>query len=387
MPLLDEIDDMVSGRGETAGLRITAQYRSVGGPNSKVNPPRYMTDDAKMPYIIEKRFDAAGQEAEAVLLDSIQAQANRAEEALLELADSGRVDLPWLQLEMDVDGWHVRLTSLDAPHRSRDAYFRDSLSAGTKFEETEIGRTLRRADIHALRPYFEHSPADLVFGFWDSQRGGRQTRLARSYVSELIGWHPQAGSRAAGRFDPLVNMKADASRVERGRDGSWELNEKGKSRLSEVNLGMVPPAASVSGVSVRAIQRLAYLNGIGLARLGFAESSGQASDHEVNVSARATLAALAIVADRAAFAGAGVFLRSGCDLVLEGEELTLVRRGGEETPVNITLDEAIATFEAALARARSLGLGWRSGALPLTPQPNLAALIEQAYLRASAEEG
>jgi CRISPR-associated protein Csb1 len=182
-------------------------------------------------------------------------------------------------------------------------------------------------------------------------------------------------------------MKADASRVERGRDGSWELNEKGKSRLSEVNLGMVPPAASVSGVSVRAIQRLAYLNGIGLARLGFAESSGQASDHEVNVSARATLAALAIVADRAAFAGAGVFMRSGCDLVLEGEELTLVRRGGEETPVNITLDEAIATFEAALARARSLGLGWRSGALPLTPQPNLAALIEQAYLRASAEEG
>jgi CRISPR-associated protein Csb1 len=105
------------------------------------------------------------------------------------------------------------------------------------------------------------------------------------------------------------------------------------------------------------------------------------------VAARATLAALAIVADRAAFAAAGVFLRSGCDLVLEGEELALVRRGGEETPVDITLGEAIATFEAALTRAREVGLGWRSGALLLTPQPNLAALIEQAYLRASAEEG
>ncbi|MGH9172407.1 MAG: type I-G CRISPR-associated RAMP protein Csb1/Cas7g [Acidimicrobiales bacterium] len=385
MALLDVIRDMVSGTGEIAGLRITARYRPVGGPTSKVSPPRYKTDPGDGPYVVEDRYNHEGVPAPVVLLDSIQAQANRAERALLGLADTGRIELPWLQLETDVDGWHVRLTSLDAPHRSRDAYFRDSLLDGDDFEKSGIGRGLRRAEVHALRAYFEHSPADLVFGFWDSQRGGRQVRLARSYLSETIGWDPRTGVRAAGRFDPLVNMKADAFPVRR-EGGTWYPDEKGKTKLSEVNLGMVPPGPGPGGVSVRSIERVAYLNGIALARLGFAESAEEVPDVEVDIAARTTLAALAIVADRAAFAGPGVFFRSGCDLVYESEELAFVRRGGEESPVVIELDDALSTLHDALDLARVAGLAWRAGPLRLTPQPNLAQLIETAYLRAPSDE-
>jgi CRISPR-associated protein Csb1 len=385
MSLLDDFGEMVSGRGDIAGVRITAWYRPVGGPAAKVSPPRYLTGDRQKPYIEERRYGPDGELVPVVLIDSVQAQANRVEEALLRLAEGGRIELPYLELATEVDGWYVRLSSLDAPHRSRDAYFRDSLLGGQDFEATEVGRALRRAEPRSMRPYFEHSPTDLVLGFWDSQRGGRQTRLARSYLSETIGWGPEQGTRGAGRFDPLVNMGADASRVKKDAAG-WELDEKGKTKLSEINLGMVPPAPAPGGVSVKAIQRVAYLNGVSLSRLGFAVSADASPDEPTDLAGRTTLAALALVGDRAAFAGPGVFLRSGCDLVLEREELAFVRRGGEETSLDLGLDEAIDLFVSALAGARAAGLAWRGGALRLEPKAGLRELIEMAYLRAPAEE-
>lgn len=389
MVLIDDLEAMVSGDGDVAGLRVSAWYRPVGGRASKLSPPTYLGEQrgAKR-YVCERRYDHAGELAQVVLLDSIQAEANRCEEALLQLADSGRLALPYLELVAEVAGWHVRLTSLDAPHRSRDAYFRDSMLDDTDFEKSEIGLALRRAERHALRPFLEHSPADIVFGFWDSQRGGKQTKISRAYVSEMIGWVPEVGERAAGRFDPLVNMLADASHITRdaGDRSGWRLDEKGKGKLSEVNLGMVPPAPGIGGVSVQSVQRVAYLNGIALSRLGFATSAADLPDPTADVPARALLAALAVVADRAAFARAGVFLRSGCDLVLEREELHWVRRGGDDVAVTIDLDAALAAYADAVDRVRSVGLGWRPGALRLGPKDNLRQLLEQAYVRAPAEE-
>lgn len=88
MTLVDDIDEMVGGAGDIAGVRITAWYRPVGGRSAKVSPPRYVDTDSG--YIYEKRYRSDGELGKVVLLDSIQAQANHCEEALHGLAGQGR---------------------------------------------------------------------------------------------------------------------------------------------------------------------------------------------------------------------------------------------------------------------------------------------------------
>jgi CRISPR-associated protein Csb1 len=65
----------------------------------------------------------------AVLLDSVQFQANRAEVALLRARRSGRVSVPLVQVEHHGEV-AVVLTSLEFPHRYADAYLKNSLLDG-----------------------------------------------------------------------------------------------------------------------------------------------------------------------------------------------------------------------------------------------------------------
>jgi len=97
----------------------------------------------------------------------------------------------------------VTLTSLEFPHRSADAYLRDSTVDGVPFDHSEVGRALQAADLTNASSLFAYDPGSLVFGAWNSHRKGRQAKIPRIYSSELVGWHPQSGSRMAGWMDPF----------------------------------------------------------------------------------------------------------------------------------------------------------------------------------------
>ena len=84
---LDLLRTLVAG--DTVAIRGTAKLEPAGGPGDKVFPPTHSVGDrADTRYAFEqRRID--GKEVTCVLLDSVQSQANRMEEALHLL--SGRV--------------------------------------------------------------------------------------------------------------------------------------------------------------------------------------------------------------------------------------------------------------------------------------------------------
>lgn len=380
--MYDRLAAGASLESDDAAIRIRASYEPGAGRGAKVSPPTYPQDGRESPYLIEERVGPDGNPEKVVLLDSRQSQANRCEEALQYEVDDGRISLPHLAVELTTHGRPIRITSLTAPHRSRDAYFRDSQIDGAVFDDTPIGRSLTDVSPADATALYLHSPADLVYGVWDSHRGKRlQTKFPRVYTSELVGRGAVAGLRAAGRYDMLTSGKRKVT----GSDEDWEPEEAGRGKgkagkLSEVGLGSIPPSiGAAGGVTVRTIEREATLTFAGIARIRAGETAGQRR------AARAVLAALALLGDRLAFGGPAVFLRSGCDLVLKEESVAWARRGGDEDPITITVPDAIALFEHSVGRATEAGLGWQAKPLLMRPQHKLQRVIDEAYLAAPDE--
>ncbi len=391
--LYDRLATAASLESDDGAIRILARYEPGAGPGAKVSPPTYarprdqrdaskQRDVSKEPlYLLEERLGPDGKPESVVLLDSRQSQANRCEEELERAIAAGQIRIPHLILTVNTNGRGIVITSLRAPHRSRDAYFRDSELEGKPFDHTEPGRALADASGEDASALYRYSPADLVYGVWDSHRGRRlQTKFPRVYTSELVGRGALVGSRAAGRYD----MWTSGDREVRGGNDDWQPDEKGKgkvTKLSKVGLGAIPPTlVSPGGVTVRTIEREATLSFAGISRVNVG------GDAEQQRAARAVLAALALLGDRLAFGGAAIFLRSGCDLVLVRESLSWVRRGGEEEPLQLGVPEALALFGEAVERAEEAGLDWLAEPLELVPQGKLQRVIDEAFLAAPDEE-
>ena len=79
-----------------------------------------------------------------VLIDSVQSQANRMEEALLAAAAEQAIPLPYVTVDFREAGLQPleQITSLDAPHRVYDAIIRDRLLDDVPFMDSEQGRRL-----------------------------------------------------------------------------------------------------------------------------------------------------------------------------------------------------------------------------------------------------
>lgn len=386
--LYERLVDGASLEGDDGAIIITADLSPIGGYGAKVNPPTYKEDKAisKHLYIEEPRYDSTGVETTTVLLDAVQSQANRCEEALQRAIDADRLDLPHLAWEFEVDERFVRMTSLLAPHRSRDAYFRDSdLAAdGIHFEKSPIGRSLFRATSDAARPYWVHTPADLVYGIWDSQRGGVGIKVPRAYSSEVVGWDVVVGMAGAGRYDPLINIKDQKVVLDKTDRSGWALSDKGD-ELSKTNLAMIPPIREARGVSVTRITRQAVISFPVLARLSFPDGPSGTADSVQDRAGRAVLAALALLGDRLAFDRPAIHLRSGCTLEIGPDTLAWAGRGGRRD--EFELDRAMASelLSIAVDHAAEVGLTWRSGALAMTPRANLRAAIQKSLQ--TPEEG
>ncbi|MDT0446817.1 type I-G CRISPR-associated RAMP protein Csb1/Cas7g [Streptomyces johnsoniae] len=379
-------------RSGDGAVRISAEYEPVAGAGTPVFPPTVKlaaTDAAG--YLREKRW-LEGEPTQVVLLDQRQSQANRCETALLGAVERGEVFVPHLVLVTEAEGVAVRVSNLDAPHRSRDAYFRDAVDGSDcAFDDTEPGVALRTASARDVGAYLRWVPSDLVYGVWDSHRKRRiQVKVPRAYASEMVGVAPLDSVRGAGRVDAL-NLAGETVRLT--PEGGWaslngEKAPKGAKivKMSALGHGMIPPSEGIGGVTVTGVRRSATVSMAQLAALRFGDVT-----QEFAAAGRALLGALALLGDRLAFAAPAIRLRSGCDLVLASERLEWVMRGRDGRPATeplevVTQQEALELFGIALERARAVGLEWPSEPFVVHPNAELHKAIVKSFVLAGAGE-
>lgn len=225
---LDTLKNAVGGAA--AAFRCRSRLQPAGGPGAKVFPPTY----AGAVYAVERRRLAGRDEpVTCVLLDSVQSQANRMEEALQDALDEGRVSVPLIVVdfapyfpgddlpkEMRLIDPIDRVTSLQAPHRLADAILRDSMHGDAPFRKSEVGREIDRASARNATPLYRLCPTALVFGMWDSTgpKGGLGAKFERAIVSEIVGVDASFGVKTGSRIDPL-KIETNAGPIYKAKDG------------------------------------------------------------------------------------------------------------------------------------------------------------------------
>ncbi|MEJ0035076.1 MAG: type I-U CRISPR-associated RAMP protein Csb1/Cas7u [Gammaproteobacteria bacterium] len=399
---LEELKNMVEK--DAVAIRGRAILEPAGGPGDKVFPPSHSVDEkrAASKYAFETRR-RGGSNVVCVLIDSVQSQANRMEEALQVLWTDKRITLPVIEVDLSTAAPDVgKVTSLTAPHRVADALLRDSLvnenGKDTLFRMSTLGRSFTDATPRNAGPLFKVCPTGLVFGIWDSTgpKGGMGAKFARALTSEIVGVGAGTGVKTASRIDPTsIVTKAAAIYEAADKDERWTFEPDkakkdakgnpvkiGDGRVSEINHSNIPPTIDTlaGGVTIDHAEHTVVLSLAGLRRLRFVEGGADA---------RTVLAALALVAVLAA-ENRGHDLRSRCLLVpREGNSLTLeaVAGDGSMTPVTLDLDGALALYEEAVKALPSSLRFEKPPGVPLdtlTPSPKLAHLITESRKLAAA---
>jgi CRISPR-associated protein Csb1 len=380
-------------RGELSAIRAITRLQPSGGAGDKVFPPTY----EKGQYAREQRI-IDGKTVETVLLDSVQSQANRFEEALLEAYRGKRFSMPVFEMTV---GEH-EVTSLTAPHRVHDAILRDSIWGGMPFRDSENGKRLISARAWNAAAFFEYAPTVLLFGTWDSQGGGgvNTAKVARSLVSEIIALDTVRGVRTSSRIDPL-GIKALQGLIVKKENGEWSFAETGEKKPadkkaksvkpSEINHGNIPPTITdpvtgPGGVTFREAVQTTVLSFTQLRRLKF--PSGDSSSTDRDVSGRAVIAALGLLAVTLQ-QEEGYQLRSRCQLIpIEAPQFEVIGRTEQERE-KFGLDSS--TVENALSDALTAsakhGLRWHDGPLELQPRPDLLKLVQYSDKAMAAGPG
>ena len=392
-PILDLPTLQAAVCGNAAAFRSRTVLQPAGGEGDKVFPPTY----AGAVYATEERRVKSGdgiwRSVPCVLLDSVQSQANRFEEALQQALDDTTLAGVIPVIEVDFSAASLlddvrRVTSLEAPHRASDAILRDGLLDGVPFRKSVEGEKLNHASLVNATPLYEICPTALIFGIWDSTgpKGGLGAKFQRALVSEIVGVNSQVGVKTGSRIDPL-QIRA-AAKVVKSKDGyvlAKDEKEKGAVSPSEVNHGNIPPDISPGGVTIEYAEQTAVLSLPALRRLRFPINDG-ALNAEVDAAGRTVLAALALAAAALA-ADNGLDLRSRCLLWPVGPltwEL-LEKPGDAPREFTINRESSIALLKEAIKSAEALGLRWRREPLKLTPAPQLVDLLRRSQEIASAD--
>lgn len=397
-------------RGSAAAFRSRSVLQPAAGDGTKVFPPTY----DKAAYATEERRvqqpDGTFTTTPCVLLDSVQAQANRLEDALQTAIDAGRfakTPIPVVQVDFpneDLLNAVGKITSLQAPHRIADAILRDSLLDGKPFRKSEIGEKLDHVSLQNATALYELCPTALVFGIWDSTgpKGGLGAKFQRAYVSEVVGINIIKGAKTSSRLDPLgiqvaagpiyqandqasgLDWTNDPSKAATDKKGNPILynrsgSDSGKpGNPSKANHGNVTPTLSEGGVTLDYAEQSAVLSLPALRRLHFPLADGTRS-HEIDTAGQTVLAALALAA--AALASeTGFDLRSRCLLWPTGPLVWELLDKPGAAPAKLTIDSesAIKVLADAVTAAEALGLKWRKEPLKLTPSPQLIALLRRS---------
>lgn len=373
--------------GNASAIRIrTALVPFHAG--EKVFPPTYAVGDkADHKYAVESRR-INGETVNCVLLDSVQSQANRLELALLNAMQAGRCPLPVLRVKVS----DKAITSLEAPHRVFDAYFRDSYYEGVPFRESELGRRAVGSTMAQATGLYEIGPTSLLFGVWDShgfEMGGLGYKYPRAFTSEIVGINYELGRKTGGRLDPGIGKAAEIPMEKRpdGTIGVLPSGTKNKLKPSELGYGNVPPSVESGGVTIDRAEQVAVLSFPQLRRLGFPHPVTRERSTARDAAGRLVLATLALYAV-AMQQEEGFWLRSRCHLLPEAAPVwELVGPTAEAvTPFTLGNSEAESIYMRAVAAAKAEGLAWHEGFIDLTPSEGLVSLVAASrYLTELAE--
>jgi CRISPR-associated protein Csb1 len=400
-------DELQNAVKTAAAFRCRRRLQPAGGEGDKVFPPTF----AGAVYAIEKRRVPGREGAvQCVLLDSVQSQANRMEQALQEAVDAGKLKLPLVVVDFtehdptgdsEADEKAKRLkhaigkiTSLQVPHRLADAILRDSELNGTPFRNSDKGNALNRVSLGNATPLFELCPTALIFGMWDSTgpKGGLGPKFERAMVSEVVGigaeWQDDYRARGVRR-DPL-EIRA-AVTVVKNVDKSWRIatdedkKAKRETEPSKINHSSVPFDAKNSGVTIEYAEQTTTLSLVVLRRLRF-PVNGERNDN-VDIAARTVLAALGLAGATLAFES-GMGLRSRCLLWPDGPmtwEL-LDKPGQAPKKFAVSSGQAVAILNKAIENAKDANLPWPTDPVVLKPSSQLVELVQRSQLEATNEE-
>jgi CRISPR-associated protein Csb1 len=378
--------------GIPAGIRSVTRLQPLGGPGSKIFPATYSGGV----YATEKRRitepTAEERVVDCVLIDSVQSQSNRAEEALKDAVERGRLSLPLIEVDFSSANEKFRspipnLSTLDVPHRLADAILRDSeLADGTRFSKSDYAKRWSRANLWNATAVYELCPTALVFGMWGSPEkpGGLGAKFERAYVSEMIAVDVEKVERRQGfRIDPIGSSKSVL--LKEKPDGTYEVGN-GKLRPSELNHGNIPFLSNNGGVICRYIEQTTVVSLGALRKLRFPLNGSRSP--EINDAGRAVLAAIALCAGVLA-SEVGISLRSGCQLVpaTEREWELLETPGKNPKTFSMNSEHALEVMNEAVQHAESLGLHWMKDKLALRPSKELAELVRQSQEVAAKEKG
>ena len=384
---------------KSAAIRLRQRLQPEGGAGDKVFPPTF----AGGVYCWEQRRigDAV---KECVLLDSVAAQANRLEEALLKAVAEG-LALPELRVDFKNTGETADLGQigvLSAPHRVFDAILRDTLVDGKVFGKSDLYKKLAGANVRNANALFEHAPTALLFGCWDSTgaAGGSGNKFARVLTSEMVGIDASFGETQGGvRTDPL-SIVSDAS-VTSEDNFEWAVAGSGAKKTakpSAINHGNIlvkskDPDISHSfvlgdklvtqehtlrgGVTVDYALQISVISLNAIRRLRFPNDDGSVNSARDSAAHRvlAALGLLALTLGREQ----GYWLRSRCGLVAEGfADFEIVHADGRIEIMTLDSKTAHAELADAVKAAKAAGLPWLETPVILTPQPKLLELIKKS---------
>lgn len=385
MTVLTFDDILTAVRNEADFIRMEMSATAAG----QTLAPAIMADGQPVEY-----KDSTGRTC--TLLNSVAAEANRVEAALLQLTESGRVSMPLVAVEF---AGGERIFDLEAPNRIFDSYFVNAM-----VQEGGVAKPFRTSDIGAelfhlgrtgagldVRSLFHHCPAVLVFGGWDSL-GRADTKIARMLHGEM---HAIGTSRAVlpgNRLDPF-NLVGDGAYRDASGQITFSKDEavakpksksklKGKTKsagdegagsgapklmkLSEHGVGS---ALSLKKVAVVA-ESIRYDVLLSLSALRMLDFRGW--NDEQCAAAHAALVCLAVCG--LAKARSRSMIRSGCQLSF-GQPVWTVSSAGEISSYELSSGPPVEHLRAAIQlHLRSLehlsqvGIMWRQGG-PLTLRP------------------
>lgn len=372
------------------GIRIDSRLEPLSGPGGMVKPAVYEGGT----YQHDRRW-ASPDDAEptpVIVIDNVPSQANRLEDALRRHRDA--ISIPEFVLDLsELPNLPVHLprslSSLQFPHRNADAYLRDAQLNGQDFLKTDIGRAIFAATAQTCGPLIAWFPQALLYGFWQSHLGRKRqnTKHARVWVSEIVGWQPASTeTRVLGLKGDALNLNTDDTVATNPDDRTtWEVGKGTRvagaksDRLSEIGHGQVPFMGSEAPAAAISFARVTQRATVSFAQLRRVDLGDASADADAAV--RALLVALGMHAHQLAF-GKGFALRSGAELRPVSTTVTWLGADGD-APIDLGGAETThALLDSAREHAASQGVpldGWGMLAKRLTPKENLSAAIRSTW--------
>ena len=336
-----------------------------------------------------------------MLIDSVQSQANRLEEALLEAAKEGTIRLP----RVGIFRRRAQFGARDFFARGAAPYFRrdpSRLQLGRQgFPESSVGERVAKAKADDATAILEISPTALLFGAWNStgEGGGVGAKFARAIVSEIAGigvpveervdprtgeiFLRTAGRRTGSRIDPLGILRS--VEVYKGESG-WDVDKAKagkkakKARPSEINHGNITPSIEPLGSLATTPSRLPSSPSPVSAGCGSATVSQERCGPRLSRRARPRRIA---GTGRARLCPA-LALRSR----LRGPApLQLVGFDGAAETIDLDLAAARRLHEEAFDKAKAAGFEFSAEPIRLKPKEKLVQIVRESQNKALRDEG